>query len=419
MQKQDELCRQLIHKQNELTQSIKKQDMILSLFTQKQEQLTQSIKKQDEILLQLTQKQLTGSLKKQDELLTRMNHINTLYTRLYQPDLSSQLLSLSPHPKIFLLDICSHNNIGDIAININELSNLKKWFPNHLIIPIADENVNIYLSLISSSIQSSDVIIFHGGGNLGDLWVTHEYRRRLIVQHFPNNLIIHFPQSTHFNRQEELTMSKECYAQHKNMVFCARDQRSYQFMKEHFYHNIIYRTYDIVLTYKHPFTPINANYTSDILYLFRNDKEKSSSITLEADLEKILPPNLTININDTINHSYPHITMEDQFHIYHEKLLECYQSKLIITDRLHGAIFALIVGTPVIVYDNSYKKVSAALTELRHKLPEGYLFFAEEDALTTAQVAKMLALPKNTQLPYLLLEKEFNDFAQFLTHQTE
>ena len=45
------------------------------------------------------------------------------------------------------------------------------------------------------------------------------------------------------------------------------------------------------------------------------------------------------------------------------KLLEISHAKLVITDRLHGMIYSVITGTPVIAMDNISGKVGQAYTQ--------------------------------------------------------
>jgi pyruvyl transferase EpsI len=57
-----------------------------------------------------------------------------------------------------------------------------------------------------------------------------------------------------------------------------------------------------------------------------------------------------------------------------EKMQEFCDSKLVITDRLHGMIFATITGTPCIVFGNNHHKVRESYEWIKY-LP--YIEFVE------------------------------------------
>ncbi|UIF89512.1 polysaccharide pyruvyl transferase family protein (plasmid) [Cupriavidus necator] len=51
---------------------------------------------------------------------------------------------------------------------------------------------------VEGIIEGSTTIVFHGGGNLGDLYPLHDNFRKLVIKRYPNNKIVILPQTIHF-----------------------------------------------------------------------------------------------------------------------------------------------------------------------------------------------------------------------------
>ena len=76
------------------------------------------------------------------------------------------------------------------------------------------------------------------------------------------------------------------------------------------------------------------------------------------------------------------VTKDNRSQCVRDKLEELASARLVITDRLHGMVFAAITGTPCIVFSNYNHKVKGTYEWIRY-LP--YIRYAE-----TAQEAQAL-----------------------------
>ena len=143
--------------------------------------------------------------------------------------------------KIIYLSTPEHGNLGDQAIAIAIEKILKDRYENKLILEIShieyDENRN----LIGKLVNKNDIIIIHGGGNFGNLYIGEEEQRRDIVERFPDNKIIVMPQSIFFTDDEigkkEIKKSNVIYSKHKNFNIITRDMKSYEYGKKYFFNN--------------------------------------------------------------------------------------------------------------------------------------------------------------------------------------
>lgn len=269
--------------------------------------------------------------------------------------------------RIIVMGIPHHGNIGDNAIAVAEEELLAKYFSDYKIYYMQEKYLDICAKKAKKYINDEDVILLHGGGNIGDTYERPEKGRREVIKLYPNNKIIIFPQTAYFSDTEkgkkELEISKQIYNNHKNLVILAREEKSYNFMKEHFYNTKVYLTPDIVMTlYK-------ANKLCEkrngVLFLFRTDEEK------------------TLNdkqVKELVNTKYGRVTTSDmnlgkgivkiggklRDELLENKFNQLKEHKLVITDRLHGMIFAAITETPCITFGNFNHKISESYKWLKN-----------------------------------------------------
>lgn len=293
--------------------------------------------------------------------------------------------------KIIFLSTPEHGNLGDQAIAISIREMLKDKYKNKLVLEFSHNRYNRNKKMIEKLINKNDIIIIHGGGNFGNLYLNEEEQRRDIVKRFPNNKIIVMPQSISFTNDEigkqEKKKSNNIYLKHKNFNIIARDMKSYEYGKEYFSDNNIYLAPDSVL------------YLED--WYKNNVKRKGVILTLRSDKEKILDEEkiyrmikyfklkkINFKIDDTIK-KYS-IDKETREYEVKNMLRKISSSKLNITDRFHGVIFSVITNTPVIVFKS-----------LDHKIEEGVKWFKHLDwvhyVTTVEEVEKLVDKYMNSE----------------------
>lgn len=255
-----------------------------------------------------------------------------------------------------LFGVPTHGNIGDHAILVAEHQFLSDIGVQSVFdIPI--EMQNILINILKKHIKKDDVIMITGGGFIGSQWLEEENMVRQVLKSFSNNKTIIFPSTIYYKNdedgQKELNIDKSIYEEHKNLVICARENVTYKWLRE---------------TYPN----IKSLLTPDIvLYLKTNDKknkrEKIALLCLRKDAEKSINDESTVNINKIVSKYYKikytdtvvkkRITEKNREEELKEKLEEFSNAELIITDRLHGMIFAAITETPCIAIGNYNYKV--------------------------------------------------------------
>lgn len=262
---------------------------------------------------------------------------------------------------IILMGTPHHANIGDLAIAYSEEKMIKKLFPDNKLYIMPEEKLDICAKRVKNYIKNEDIILLHGGGNIGDTYVTPEKGRREVISCFPNNKIIIFPQTAYFENEKELNISKKIYNAHNHLIIMAREKMSYDFMSKHFYNAKVYLTPDIVMSLKEVYNNIKR---SDVLLMFRRDKEKTLGDDLTSSIEKYVKEHFdSYKITDMNIGTTPVNNISDKLRkeILENKFKELQGAKLVITDRLHGMIFSAITETPCVVFDS-----------LTHKIKESY-----------------------------------------------
>lgn len=253
-----------------------------------------------------------------------------------------------------------HGNMGDQALGFCRIELLKKLGINEeVIIEYTTRDRMRYWPQICKIHKAEDIIIVRGGGFWGDLWIDGFQEILLYIEKFSLNKIIVFPQSVFFSSTVEgnkwLQYSKKIVNQCKNLYIVARDISSYTLLKNYYPDSIISVSPDTVLSY-YP-EGLEKKRQLDVLLCLRSDKEKKQdSITEDEMITFLEREKKTFILQDTVVDFNLKNLKERK-----AKLFETWEkfanSKLVVTDRLHGMIFSVITETPCIVFDNIDGKV--------------------------------------------------------------
>lgn len=263
--------------------------------------------------------------------------------------------------RIFLIDLPIYGNLGDQAIGVSELAFLKsncEKFSWELVYAFNNDFFK-NLKWVKQNINGDDVIICHGGGNLGDQYYYYEELRQIIIHEFPNNRIVIFPQTYDFSktkkgrRLEQIT--RKVYSRHSDLTIIAREKFSYEEMKKSFPQNRVILMPDIVFDYPIERLSLSKSNNKKIGFCLRSDKEKKVSdqeINLLKDF--CIKNGYQIKRTDTTVDS---IDLNNITNTVDEKIYEFSNYELVVADRLHGVIFSMLAGTPCIALENSNYKV--------------------------------------------------------------
>lgn len=272
---------------------------------------------------------------------------------------------------IFLVGTPLHGNLGDHAIAKEAIRFIEENVSTKVVeipSPVIGQNTEKFKNIIKDS-----TIIITGGGFMGSLWKNEEDMVQAVVKNFPNNKIIFFPQTLFFENtkkaEEVKKASKQIYSGY-NLYFIAREEKTYELAKEIFKH--VFLAPDIVLRMH---VNDEKQTRSGCLLCMRKDKEKTLNEEQVTKIkEQISSYYNNIKTTDTVINK--RVTIKNRETELKTILKDFKNSKLVITDRLHGMIFATVTKTPCIVFNNSSSKVKGVYQYI--KKYANYVFFCEE-----------------------------------------
>lgn len=270
-----------------------------------------------------------------------------------------------------LLNTPLHGNIGDHAIAVAEKEILSSLGISVLDFPWVKKHFNILAKLT----PKDKVILVHGGGYIGDLWIKEEEKLEIILQAFKNHKIIIMPQTVHFDLEtgegrKLFERAKQIFTAHPCLTVFLREKISYDFMKNYMPRVHVELVPDTVMMLQ----PDMETSRCGILVCLRNDIEKTMTEENRSKLLTLLnKKNDKITYSDMIENRS--IGSEESNHMVQLKLREFAASELVITDRLHGMIFAAVTETPCIVLDSRSHKIRGCYEWLKRL---GYIRFLDD-----------------------------------------
>ena len=151
---------------------------------------------------------------------------------ILKSDIKANLCNLIDNDYV-LLDLPYHINTGDLLIWEGELFFLKDHIHHKM---LGYYNVSTFNF---PKLKPETIILFHGGGNFGDVWRKSQKHRLDIIKHYPNNKIIILPQSVFYSDYSLIKHDSDIFETHHNLTICARDKVSFEFLAKHFTKNNI------------------------------------------------------------------------------------------------------------------------------------------------------------------------------------
>lgn len=284
-----------------------------------------------------------------------------------------------------------HGNIGDHAIVLAERKFFKKHFPGRNVVEVVDSLFPV-AEKDFRALSGNEMLTIVGGGNLGNLWLSAERAYRRIFASFPRRRVTVFPQTIFFEKkgdwERELAETRAAYRAHPDLHVFIRD-KSVDFMRREIVggnFSDVRSVPDIVLSLDRSAPKFKR---SGVLLCFRADKEKVLPDAAVADLEaRLRERGERASRTDTV---VPYgVPAEVREFEVERKFDEFRRARLVITDRLHGMIFAAITGTPCIALNNSSGKVEGVWSLWLRRLD--YVKFVRDAAEIPARLDEMLAL---------------------------
>lgn len=272
---------------------------------------------------------------------------------------------------IWYLGVPTHDNLGDQAQRYCIIQWFTKHYPDYYVNEITTEIAlaKHFQKYLKSNITPDDIIFFQSGYCSHEKHLDHIMHLKY-VSLFKKNTIVFLPQTVLLKSRAAKNKVIKTLSNRENVLFLARDQKSYMDISNLVKNTRVELFPDIVTTLIGK--SYNRNNRSGILLCVRNDKEKLySDEQIEELKNRIMNLGFGVEISDT---NAPNGCFDGSI----ESVSSCIENiidyfskfKLIITDRFHGTIFSLISNTPVVVIKTNDHKVVIGAEWFFKSIPE-------------------------------------------------
>lgn len=308
--------------------------------------------------------------------------------------LNCEKVDLPVRKRAFIFLAADYGNIGDLAISAAQEKFLEENLLDYEVFPVPISKTRIWLGSIKKQVTSEDIITIIGGGNMGSLYPDIEDLRQLVIQSFPYNKIVCFPQTLDWDESqsshEALKKILKIYASHSDIHIFAREFITYKKLEEVFngQKNVkIGFVPDIVMSASaKKLGVVNSLKPKGILTCLRNDKECALKAEHYAILDSAIN-NTGLTITKTDTHAGGSgLNKAECNKLLSNKIQQFAEVQLVITDRLHGMILCMLSGTPCLVLPNSNHKIRQTYLDWLKDHPR--LIFVELENFT--QVSKYI-----------------------------
>lgn len=330
----------------------------------------------------------------------------TLFQKRYDGR-KTKILKHAKERTVWLFCAPDYGNLGDHAIAEAEHIFFAKRFGVELI-EIPNAEFRAFFELAKREVDENDLIVITGGGFLGSLWIESDRQVRRVFEAFPNNKIVVLPQTLYWENddkwQADIELNKRALNCHlADVLIYARDKTSMRLMKELYPECMVKYCPDMTLSCSWD------NYFAEgerdgVLLCLKNDKE---SILSESDKDHIvsLCTKYFHKIEDGNTSISGFFSEEERQMLLQGKMSQFAHAQLVITDRLHGMLFAVFCSTPCIVMDNCNHKIREAITWFNDK----EMVFHVNDVLKLENVIHNAIYKERGRVNYRKWRKYFDE----------
>lgn len=296
----------------------------------------------------------------------------------------ADLAALIPrNAPVVYLDYPVHTNIGDLLIE----RGTEGFFEELKYEVVEQRSVYDFCASARRRVPAGATIVLHGGGNFGDLYELHQAFREDVIASFPNHRIVMLPQTLHFESVERLRSAATIFARHADLHVCLRDTVSLETYRRHF-GNPAYLAPDMAhFLWRAPGYRATDESHRGTLMLVRRDREhqeigdRAAARQQACDWSDLIRPldKLTFRTLQALHAR--HCAIGDTLPVarlwrrFVRRLIENTRRAVaphdaIVTNRLHAALFGLLLGKPVTMWDNSYGKLSSYYATWLSTIPD-------------------------------------------------
>lgn len=293
--------------------------------------------------------------------------------------------------RFILLQTPTHGNLGDHAIAVAENRFLQHYFPQVPVVELPgfafSSAAERYKALLD---PGRDTILITGGGFAGSLWEAEEYQIQLILHQLHSFRVIMLPQTVYFANDLDAgaKQSVQGYCKADNLLLLAREQ-------------------DTLDRVQHAMGRVRCQLMPDMVLFLRysgpQPRRGGVGLCLRHDKEGVLDSQAQTVLAQTVQNAFPtefltwtdtvlpqDVSIQERERAVQAKLEEFAGYRLMVTDRLHGMVFAALTGTPCLILDNCDHKVRGVYEWVRQNPYLLYLDAPDQMAQALQDIKPML-----------------------------
>lgn len=289
-------------------------------------------------------------------------------------------------------------SVGDHAQTLAVQKFLAEHFRDYVRFRFSLDELKKFLKV---PVDPDDLIFIQSGGSFGDLYPELHNTRKVIISRFPRNRIIQLPVSVHYDSAANFEADKIFFSDRPNLTILSRTRKAADLLKNNFgcrveyFPDFVYYLDPpaprerrgvlvvlrgdnetalksgldrLALEFRRPLKLLGKLTGKDVYYVAKVQARKA---TLRLARDWILKRVPGATVQDVQTHSGP-ISDADREKIVYGVLEKYAASRLVVTDRFHGLVFAAITGTPALALPTRIKGKMAASSQAPRKVFETF-----------------------------------------------
>ena len=297
---------------------------------------------------------------------------------------------------VVLLDVPNQRNVGDTLIWLGELSYLRRLGYR---IRHTSDLLGYNPDAVRRCLPSDGVVLLHGGGNFGDLWLGHQELREKVVRDLPSYRIVQLPQSVYFRDPARAKQANAAMENHPDLTVLLRDSESMHRAAEQLPGVRSVFCADMAFGFEPPHFERHNTAQDEVLVIARADRESASGLG-QVTPDWTAPHRLRITdwwkdeaqplpwrlaraitraqafslrarraLGKRLGFRFPMpqvpgfcvrwaLKAINQGNLNHALTLYT-PAKALVVDRLHAHVLAILLGIDHVLLDNNYRKLGA------------------------------------------------------------
>ncbi|MDO7866978.1 polysaccharide pyruvyl transferase family protein [Nocardioides jiangxiensis] len=318
---------------------------------------------------------------------------------------------------VALLDAPNQRNVGDSMIWAGEVAYFRRL--GLKVVYVADLQ-SYDTDVLRRTLPADGVILLHGGGNVGDLWRGHQKHREQVARDFRDRKIVQLPQSVWFSEEKYAANANRILGAHPDFTLLVRDreteERAAAWLPD------VPRRYcwDMALGWD-PRPSRKQHGGAPALVVARTDHEGASGLGtadlasdlgVAADVRDWTSPELD-TLGWRLARAVPRIARRwpalRRWHLFQVLLRASFGwinranvrsgvrlyagRRVVVVDRLHAHVLAVLMGIDHVMLDNSYRKLGAVFDDYTHRFSTAAYAHDRTEAIDLART--ILNRPEN------------------------